>query len=83
MRTGEKVDMNGSFFRVRELLDGSIPLIDAHVHTSLRDGCSTSEEHALKARELGLSAVAFTEHVDDHSHCCEGYVGSRENTRIG
>ena len=55
------------FFPARQLLTHAVPRIDAHMHTTLTDGRSTLDDYVLKAQELGLSAIAFTEHADDTS----------------
>jgi len=70
--------MKGPFFRARKLLTDQIPTIDAHIHTSLTDGYSSLEDYVLKARELGLSAIAFTEHAGNTSTWFEEYAGSKE-----
>ncbi|MCL2634067.1 MAG: PHP domain-containing protein [Oscillospiraceae bacterium] len=39
-------------------------LFDTHVHTTLSDGRSSPEEVLAKSRELGLSIIALTDHLD-------------------
>ncbi len=43
---------------------------DYHTHTVYSDGKSTVLENALRAEEIGLSAIAITEH--GYSHRCRG-----------
>ncbi len=53
-------------------------MIDAHVHTCLTDGQGRLEDYVLNAREIGLSAIAFTEHADDTSTWFESYLSNRK-----
>jgi predicted metal-dependent phosphoesterase TrpH len=43
-------------------------VIDLHTHSSYSDGSDTPAELARKARELGLSAIALTDHDTTISH---------------
>jgi putative hydrolase len=70
--------MKGPFFYARSLETGSIPLVDAHIHTTLTDGRSAFDEYALRAKDLGLKAIAFTEHMDDTSVWFDDYLALRE-----
>jgi len=73
--------MKGPFFRAHELATGKIPQIDAHMHTALTDGHGSMEDYVSRARELGLSAIAFTEHADDTSVWFEAYAHDKERLR--
>lgn len=70
--------MNGPFFPARQLLD-HVPRIDAHgLHTVLTDGQGTFGEYIRRAKDLGLEAVAFTEHASDAtSYDFEAYANSK------
>ena len=37
-------------------------MIDQHVHTTASDGTDSPEEVVKKAEELGLTAIAITDH---------------------
>ena len=76
--TSREQELKGPFFRARELLRGQIPRVDAHIHTALTDGRGSLEDYVLQARELGLHAIAFTEHADDTSTWFEEYVASKD-----
>lgn len=74
--------MKGPFFPARVLLS-QIPKVDAHVHTCLTDGYGSLEEYVERARDLGLQAIAFTEHADDTSSWLEGFgKGKAELQRL-
>lgn len=73
--------MKGPFLSSDILTKGTFPKIDAHVHTNWTDGRSTFEEYAIRAVELGLEAIAFTEHADDNSPWFNDYVNIRERIR--
>lgn len=70
--------MKGPFFPARQLLDG-VPRIDSHgLHTLLTDGAGTFGEYIRRGRELGLEAVAFTEHASNHTgYDFEAYARSK------
>ncbi|HEX8278683.1 MAG TPA: PHP domain-containing protein [Segetibacter sp.] len=69
--------MKGPFFKISEMLDGNIPLIDAHVHTELTDGKGTIEDYIAKAKELNLKTIAFTEHADNTSAYYNAYINNK------
>lgn len=48
-------------------LKHSIPLQDFHLHTTYTDGTSSVEQYITHAVKLGLSCLAFTEHVDTNT----------------
>ena len=73
--------MKGPFFRAHELTTSRIPQIDAHLHTALTDGKGSLEDYVLRAKELGLTAIAFTEHADDTSGWFEDYAHDKERIR--
>jgi putative hydrolase len=54
--------MKPSFKKFRELRPEDMKS-DFHIHTNQTDGNATPEEIIDKAMELGLNAIAFTEHV--------------------
>jgi putative hydrolase len=70
--------LKGPFFPARNLLGEEIPKIDAHIHTDLTDGWGKIEDYVLKAKELGLSAIAFTEHCDNASTWFETYIKNKK-----
>jgi putative hydrolase len=71
--------MKGPFFKISELLDGNIPMIDAHVHTELTDGKGTIEDYIAKAKQLNLKAIAFTEHADNTSAYYDDYIAKKDH----
>jgi putative hydrolase len=73
--------VKGPFVRASMLSAGTIPAVDAHVHTTLTDGRSSFESYARRARELGLEAIAFTEHTDDSSPWYDEYLELRARIR--
>lgn len=70
--------MKGPFFRAGDLLQGGIPRINAHAHTALTDGKGALEDYVRQAQSLGLTDIAFTEHMDDTSVWFDEYIASRE-----
>ena len=71
--------MKGPFFKISEMLNGDIPMIDAHVHTELTDGKGAIEDYIGKAKELKLRALAFTEHADDNSTYYDDYIAKKDH----
>ena len=69
--------MTDLFFPAGRLLTHGVPKIDAHMHTELTDGSGTCDDYVARAKELGLSAIAFSEHTDDTSAWFDGFVDSR------
>lgn len=70
--------MKGPFFPARQLLDG-VPRVDAHgLHSTLTDGQATFEDYIRRGKEIGLDAVAITEHAaDQSSYDFEAYARSK------
>lgn len=65
------------FFPARRLITDGVPLIDAHIHTELTDGNGCCKDYILRAKELGLSAIAFTEHADNTSNWFHRFAESK------
>jgi putative hydrolase len=70
--------MKGPFFKISEMFNGEIPMIDAHVHTELTDGKGTIKDYLAKAKEVNLKAIAFTEHADNTSTYYEEYIDKKD-----
>jgi len=70
--------VKGPFFPARQLLDG-VPRVDAHgLHSTLTDGQAAFGEYIRRGKELGLDAVAITEHASDAtSYDFEAYARSK------
>lgn len=73
--------MKGPFFKASILQSSHIPQVDAHMHTNWTDGGSTFEEYALRAKELKLTSIAFTEHADDKSPWFADFIALQEHIR--
>lgn len=71
--------MKGPFFPARQLLD-HVPRIDAHgLHSTLTDGQASFEDYIRRGKNLGLEAVAITEHASDSAtYDFEAYARSKE-----
>ncbi len=73
--------MKGPFFLAGDLLRVGIPRINAHMHTGLTDGKGVPEDFVREAKALGLTDIAFTEHMDDTSVWFDDYIASRSRLR--
>jgi putative hydrolase len=73
--------MKGPFFKANALLTPNIPRVDAHMHTNWTDGKDSFKDYALRAKELNLDAIAFTEHTDDKSPWFQEYLAIQEEVR--
>jgi len=47
----------------QKITKNNIPLFDYHMHTNWTDGKNTSEEMYMRASELGLKSILFSEHA--------------------
>lgn len=56
-------DSKPTFRRFADLRPGDVDF-DFHMHTTQTDGQNSPEEMIVRGAELGLSAIAFTEHVN-------------------
>lgn len=73
--------MKGPFFKASTLQTNNIPQIDSHMHTNWTDGRSTFEEYVLRAKELKLESIAFTEHADDKSPWFSEFIFIKDRIR--
>jgi len=56
-------------------------LIDYHIHTSWSDGNYTIEEAVERAKEIGLSAIAITDHARKDSQWVPNYLKHLSNIK--
>ena len=58
-------------------------LADMHIHTTFSpDGKSSMEEQCIKAIEIGIPIICFTDHVDFNSVHWKASIQYKESTSL-
>ena len=74
------------FFRKFNEIDKNYIYTDKHIHTNWTDGEATVLEMVKKAEQIGLTQIAFTEHVRSDSTYFDAYLkevhGAAEKSSI-